>query len=231
MSTSTGQTSAGYVAFELNVAAQGADQHLVHGLDALLEVGDHRVERLASRERQQLARKAFAAIGGRMDRVDRLQVLGIGEPAAQQLRVAADDHQQIVEVVGDAAGQLAERLHLLRLGELLLRALERCLRLPSLGDVARDLHEAGERAHLVADRLDHDARPEQALVAPHPPALDHAFALVGGELEGARRLAALLLLLGIEPTEMLADDFRRRVLVNALRAHVPVGDDSRRGRA
>ena len=159
-----------------------------------------------------------------MDRVDGLQVLGIGEPAAQELRVAADDHQQIVEIVGDAAGQLAERLHLLRLRELLLGPLQRCLRLPSLGDVARDLHETGERAHLVADRLDHHARPEQALVAPHPPALDHAFALVGSDLEGTRRLAALLLLLGIEATEMLADDFRRRVLVDALRAHVPVGD-------
>ena len=161
-----------------------------------------------------------------MDRIDRLQMLGIGEPAAQKLRVAADDHQQIVEVVGDAAGQLAERFHLLRLGELLLRPLERGLRLPSLGDVAGDLHEADERADLVADRLDHDARPEQALVAPHAPAFDDAFALVGGELERARRLAALLLLLGIEPAEVLADDFRRRVLVDALRTHVPVGDVS-----
>ena len=80
-----------------------------------------------------------------MDRVDRLHVLGIGKPAAKQLRVAADDHQEIVEVVGDAARQLAERFHLLRLGELLLRALERSLRLPPLGDVARDLHEADER--------------------------------------------------------------------------------------
>jgi len=42
-----------------------------------------------------------------MDRVDRLHVLGIGQPAAKQLRVAADDHQEIVEVVGDAARQLA----------------------------------------------------------------------------------------------------------------------------
>ena len=96
-----------------------------------------------------------------MDRVDRLQLLGIGEPAAQKLRVTADDHQQIVEVVGDAAGQLAERLHLLRLGELLLRPLERRLRLPPLGDVARDLDEADQRAQLVADRLDHNARPER----------------------------------------------------------------------
>src|SRR3954463_12180599 len=66
--------------------------------------------------------------------------------------------------------------------------------------------------------------PERALAPPHPPALDRAFALVCSDLEGTRRLAALLLLPGIEATEMLADDFRRRVLVDALRTHVPVGD-------
>jgi hypothetical protein len=36
------------VALELNVAAQRADQHLVHRLDAVLQVGDDRVERLAA---------------------------------------------------------------------------------------------------------------------------------------------------------------------------------------
>src|SRR5262249_34395299 len=120
---------------------------------------------------------------------------GIGESTAQKLRVAADDHQQIVEVVGNAARQLAERFHLLRLRQLLLRALERCLGLPSLGDVARDVHEAGKGARLVADRLDHGARPEWAPVAPHAPALDGTFALVGGDLKRARGLAAELLLL------------------------------------
>src|SRR6266478_2394969 len=60
--------------------------------------------------------------------------------------------------------------------------------------------------------------------APHTPALDGTFALVGGDLERPRRLAALLLLLGVEETEVLPDDFRRGVLVNSLRPHVPVGD-------
>ena len=75
----------------------------MHRFHALLEIGDDRVERLASRERQQLPRQALAAVGGRVHRVDRLQMLGIGQSATQKLRVTADDHQQIVEVVGDAA--------------------------------------------------------------------------------------------------------------------------------
>ena len=98
------------------------------------------------------------------------------------------------------------------------------MRLTPLGHVAGDVDEAGEGADLIADRLDHDARPEQALVAPHAPALDDAFALVGGEVQRARRLAALLLLLGVEPAEVLPDDFGGGILVNALRAHIPIGD-------
>ena len=196
----------------------------MHSVDAFLEVGDDGVERLASRERQELTRQALAAIGGRMHRVDRLQMLGIGQSAAQKLRVTADDHQEIVEVVRNAARQLAERFHLLRLRELLLRPLERCLRLPSLGNVACNIDEPDEGARLVANRLDDGARPEQTLVAPYAPAFDGAFALVGGHMERARGLATELLLLGVEPAEMLPDDFRRGVLVNALRPHVPVGD-------
>ena len=46
-------------------------------------------------------------------------VLGEAGPA-QHVGRALDDGQQVVEIVGDAAGQLAERLHLLGLAELLL---------------------------------------------------------------------------------------------------------------
>ena len=89
----------------------------------------------------------------------------------QDLRVAGHDHQQIVEVVGDAAGELAERLHLLRLRELLARLLERELRLVLLGDVARELGKADQFAGLVADGVHHDAGVEAAAVLAHQPAL------------------------------------------------------------
>ena len=47
---------------------------------------------------------------------------------SERLAVADDHRQQVVEVVGDAAGEPADRLHLLRLPELLLER-------PPLGDV------------------------------------------------------------------------------------------------
>ena len=66
--------------------------------------------------------------------------------------MSAHDHQQIVEVMCDAAGQLTKRLHFLRLRELFMCPFERFLRVAPLGDVARDLGEADELAVLVADR-------------------------------------------------------------------------------
>ena len=44
-------------------------------------------------------------------------------PDDQELGVAQDGRQQVVEVVGDAARELTDRLHLLRLPELVLEAL------------------------------------------------------------------------------------------------------------
>ena len=59
----------------------------------------------------------------------------------EQLVVAGDDGQQVVEVVRDAAGQLADRLHALRLAQgLVLHDL--------LADVANELDEADELAVL-----------------------------------------------------------------------------------
>src|SRR5262249_26706037 len=95
---------------------------------------------------------------------------------------------------------------------------------PPLGIVGCNFDDPEGGARLVANRLDDGARPEQTLVAPYAPAFDGAFALVGGHMERPRGLATELLLLGVEPAEMLPDDFPRGVLVNALCPHVPVGD-------
>ena len=72
-------------------------------------------ERLPARERQQLAGEAFAAIGGVRDHLEQVDVLIPGELAPQTLHAAADDHQKVVEVVGDAAGQLSDRFQALGL--------------------------------------------------------------------------------------------------------------------
>src|SRR6516165_4977285 len=65
---------------------------------------------LASRKREQLTCERFTAFGGALQGFDGPRQLRI-EQAFEQLRAAADDHQQIVEIVRDAAGQFPDRLH------------------------------------------------------------------------------------------------------------------------
>ena len=86
------------------------------------------------------------------------------DPPPRDLAVAADHGQQVVEVVRDTARELADRLHLLRLPELVLEP-------AALGDVAQ--HEqvaAGEELRLRAD-LEH--APVAVLLAV-PDVLEHA---------------------------------------------------------
>ena len=166
---------------------------------------------------EQLPGQLFAAIGGGADRLDRLHVLRLAQPALQDLRVAGNDHQQIVEVVGDAAGELAERLHLLRLGELLAGLLERDLRLVLGGDVAGELGEADQLAGIVADGVHHHAGIEAAAVLAHQPALRLELALARGRDERLLRHVAGANLLGKEDAEMLADDLVGAVAFDALR--------------
>ena len=116
--------------------------------------------------------------------------------------------------------------HLLRLRELLLRPLQRLGRLAPLGDVARDLGEAQQLAVVVANRIDDDAGPEFRAVLAYAQALGLERALALGRREGARRQADGAIGLGIEAPEMLSDDLRCEITLDAFGAGVPVGDDA-----
>src|SRR5580704_13033363 len=62
---------------------------------------------------EQLAGNAGGPIGGRFDLARPFSQPAAGWQAIhQQLRVAQDDGQEIVEIVGDAPGQAANRFHL-----------------------------------------------------------------------------------------------------------------------
>jgi len=65
---------------------------------------------------------------------------------ALEVQIAGDDRQDIVEIVGDAAGQLTDHLHLLGLEQL---GLDR----PALGAVGVNGHEAARRR--IAAHFDH----------------------------------------------------------------------------
>ena len=142
----------------------GAPQQILQRADALVDVQRAGVQRLLAGKRQQ-------AIGQRRGTARRTQC-GVGE-AQHAVAAAFDDAlfhkldagddagEQVVEVVGDAAGQLAEGIHLLRLQQLLFgtRALGHLM--GQLAGGGGDLLPLGAlTVALLGDVLDeHQAQP------------------------------------------------------------------------
>ena len=116
------------------------------------------------------ARSCCVSDGGALRRLlDRLDVRPLAdlarvEAAEQEAAVHGDDGQQVVEVVGDAAGEAADCVELLRLVEALLELL-------AVADVVH--HPDGELG--VAVRVAHERRRE---VTPHDLAVGAAVALL-----------------------------------------------------
>ncbi len=142
---------------------------------------------------------------------------------------AADDHgEQIVEIMRDAAGELADGIHLLRLEERLLRGIQRLLRFAALGQIARHLGEADQPARRITHRIDQDRRPEARAVLAHAPALRLEPALALGPVERDGGQAGLAILLGIEARKMLPDDLALGIALETLRARIPAHHEARR---
>ncbi len=179
---------------------------------------------LPAGEAQQLTGQTFAAPHRLDDGLHGLRELGLfGDPPLQEVGVAADHHQKVVEVVGDPAGKLAEGLHLLRLDQLFLGLLQLQLRFPALGDVAGDLGVAQQPALGIADRVDQHAGPEHRAVLAHAPALGLVLAVGGGVVQRLHRQARPTVGVGIELGEMQTDDLVGGVALDPLGAGVPAG--------
>ncbi|RPI33452.1 MAG: hypothetical protein EHM67_15360, partial [Hyphomicrobiaceae bacterium] len=64
--------------------------------------------------------------------------------------IAGDDQQQIVEVVGDASGQLAHGFHLLSLRQASLALSQRLLYMPAIAEV---MDHAGEVSPAIGGKF------------------------------------------------------------------------------
>ena len=118
----------------------------------LAEVEHLRAHGLLARERQQLPHQARRPVGVLLDLHDVLE-RRIGRPVRVEQEVGRhhDGAEQIVEVVRDVAGEPADRLHLLLLGDLVL---ERAL--------LRGLERVDDRRLLIALLLVLDRGDEEA---------------------------------------------------------------------
>ena len=98
--------------------ADGRSDDLVKATQSRADVEDFGLQRLPACERQKLPGEGRRAPGRIRDRLSVAQSPFIIEGWPQQeIRRSADHGQQIIEVMGDAPGQAADRLHLLRLDQ------------------------------------------------------------------------------------------------------------------
>src|SRR5438876_10580026 len=157
---------------EVDVLAQQAAQHLLDVGHEAVQADDARLQHLLAAEGEQLPGEPRRPVCGLADflGVVAARVTG-GQVFEQQVDVARDRGEDVVEVVRDAAGQPAHRFHLLRLAQLLLEQ-------HALGRVAADAENTDEPAvaQLRARAELDDAR--VSLPRPH------------AELAGWTRLAA-----------------------------------------
>ncbi len=128
-----------------DVFAQETTQHLLDADDDGVEVEDLGRQHLLAAEGQELARQRRRSLPGLAHLFQQRSHAVLGREGGQQrVTVAKDDRQQIVEIVGHAAGESADRLHLLGLQKLRFQPTTRA-------DVMEDQHGAAQTAAVVAD--------------------------------------------------------------------------------
>ena len=126
---------------EVELLLDPRPQHIAkqrpHLLDQRRDIGRLHLQPLDPAEGEQLAGQPRPPLR-RRKRVGRVaQQPLVLDLLGDQVEAADDDRQQIVEVMRNAAGQLAERLHFLALAKLVLRRLQ-------LGDVPRLEQQIGD---------------------------------------------------------------------------------------
>ena len=84
----------------------------------VVEIEHRRLQGPASAERQEAAGQPRPHARGFVGAADEIALLRTIEPHVEQLQIAGDDRQQVVEIVRETAGQLPDGLHLLGLGQL-----------------------------------------------------------------------------------------------------------------
>ena len=115
----------GDVELELNPRARRAGDESGHAVDERRDIDRVRLQRLPAGEREQALHERFGALRRLKGALDQpLLAVAADAPALEQVEAADDGRQQVVEVVRHAAGELAHRLELLGLAELVMGSLE-----------------------------------------------------------------------------------------------------------
>ena len=143
-------------------------------IDHFVQIQVLGLDDLAAAEGEELAGEVGGALGGQADLLGGVQrFLGQFRRQGKQRGMALNDGEDVVEIMGDAAGELADGFHFLGLAQLGLKILP-------FGDVARITMDD-------ADGRDREKRPGDGAIVDD--GLMAQFALAGGEafLDHGRR--------------------------------------------
>ena len=148
---------------QLHVLVDQTAQQFLELLHQRIDVDQLRLQHLPAAEREQLSRERRRALPGRLNLQQiRTQRILLRDLVEDQVAIAENRGQQIVEVVGHSACELTDRLHLLRLAELLFEP-------APLRDVASVDHDAADRRIVEAVDADavHDSPRAIRVMEPH----------------------------------------------------------------
>ena len=182
---------------QVDVFADHASEHLQVFGDHAIQIKNLRRQHLLAAEGQELAGERCRAprcAGNFLRRAAQRRVRA--EAVKQKFRIARDHHQQIVEIVRDAAGESAYGFHLLRLPELLLQG-------AALGDIFGKQFEGWSLAAVgnsAAGNADHRGRAVFAFPFGDQPVEGSRRAQIIRQLEPLQRI-------GVEGSEMFPDQF------------------------
>ena len=132
---------------EFDIFSNQSPEHAIHVRDQVVQVKDSRLQDLSPTKGQQL----MSEPGGAFRRFEDLLCIGASRMLGSQLleqevAIAGNCGQQIVEVVGDSAGHATDRFHLLGLLQFLFGLAQGFAGFDLLGDVPRDQHRHYLRA-------------------------------------------------------------------------------------
>src|SRR5579864_8274570 len=147
---------------QVDVLADQRTQQALHVLHDRVYVYHFQLEQLLSAEGQQLPGQGRSAVGGKLNgaalleqRARRIQL------RQNDLCIATDDHQQVVEVVSHTTGQASNGFHLLRLAELILER-------TAVGHILGDGFQNVRRLIGAADGASTDAHGNRAAIFAFP---------------------------------------------------------------
>ncbi|SIT41218.1 hypothetical protein BN2476_270031 [Paraburkholderia piptadeniae] len=153
-----------------NVLAQCPSQQIIHTSEHVANIDNIRRERLATPERQKMRGK-FRSLFDRLHRLvkpfARPRIHAVSD--RQQLEIAAQHLQHVVEIMGDPTRQLAEGLHLLRLKQFPAGLLKQRGGFALVGNVARYFREPYDLPIFITNGINDDMRPETAAILADPP--------------------------------------------------------------